>query len=341
MPLGLRVATLAALMVATACHATPPATHRGSAPEIQLSLGGYQNDVDKARGDKLGTVYVLPSEQTLRYFADKGIKTFRLPMSWERLQPRIDGPLAPEKVAELDAFLDSADSYGVRFIPDLHSYARRDGLVMGQPGLPTTALASFWGQFAQHYKGRFVGYDIMNEPHDMPNPQVWPKAAQETVDAIRKADRDTTIYVEGDAWSSASRWPEFNGHLDIRDPADHLIYSAHEYFDADTSGQYRKPYAADGATPETGSTRLRPFVDWLRANHRKGHVGEFGVPFADAAWLPVLDSFMDTVNDSRDVLSGVAYWAAGDWADVYPLTVQPAKGGWVDRPQLQILLKKR
>jgi endoglucanase len=128
----------------------------------------------------------------------------------------------------------------------------------------------------------------------------------------------------------------------VHDPAGRIVYSAHLYFDADHSGQYRKPYAQDGATPEIGAHRLAPFVGWLRLHHLRGQIGEMGVPYDDPAWLPVLDRFLDAARRSCDVLEGSAYWMAGDWADRYALTLQPAADGrWADRPQMKVLMRPR
>ena len=331
-----------ALTPVTACSSKEQPLHRGPPPEVQLSLGGFQSDLQPLRGDRLGKEYVLPSEDTIRYFSSKGIRTFRLPMLWERMQRRVGAPLDPTKAAELSTWLDLADTYGIHVIADLHAFGRRDGHVLGTPDLPTDALVTFWQAFATRFKGRFAGYDIMNEPHDMPSPEVWPRAAQATVDAIRKVDPQTMLYVEGDDWSSAGRWDRSNAHLDIHDPDHKMVYSAHVYFDKDTSGQYVLPFDQDGASPTVGAERLQPFIDWLRTYGVRGHIGEFGVPYADTRWLPVLDTFLDATARDGDVLTGVTYWAAGDWADTYPLTVQPAKDGrWADRPQLNELLKHR
>lgn len=342
-----RFLSSALLMLSAACNVAPTvsaATECKSRPRLEISLSGYQSVLQPKRGaDRLNSEYVLPSDETLAYFKSKGVTVFRLPMLWERMQPKVAGPLSAAKVAELKSFLDRTDKLKVRFIVDLHAFGRRgDGKLLGTPQLPNSALVSFWAQFARAFKGRFDGYDIMNEPHDMPSAESWPRAAQATVDAIRKSDRTTTIYLEGDDWSNAERWPKSNATLLIRDPARKLVYSAHQYFDKDTSGQYVRPFAKDGMGPDVGARRLRPFVQWLRANKVKGHVGEFGVPFGDPGWLPALDQFLDEVHRSCDVLTGMTYWMAGDWADKYELTVQPAKdSNWADRPQMKILLKPR
>jgi endoglucanase len=331
-----------AVFLTASCSAEAPPGPRGPAPEMQLALSGFQSDIVPGRPDRLGLGYTFASDDTLKYFSGKHILTYRLPMLWERLQPAIGGPLDPGKLADLDAFMDRADSFGVHIIPDLHAFGRRNGLTLGSPQLPISAFVSFWSQFAAHYKGRMAGYDIMNEPHDMPSPQVWPQAAQATVDAIRKVDTDTPIYVEGDDWSYTGRWQQSNANLSIHDPARKIIYSAHVYFDQNTSGQYSKSFDDDGASPVVGPQRLEPFTVWLRAHGYKGHIGEFGVPFDDPRWLPVLDSFLDAVRSNGDVLTGASYWMAGDWADRYALTLQPATGSnWADRPQLHVLMKPR
>ena len=40
----------------------------------------------------------------------------------------------------------------------------------------------------------------------MPSPTAWPSAAQAAINAIREVDSTTSIYVEGDHWSSAAGW---------------------------------------------------------------------------------------------------------------------------------------
>lgn len=315
-----------------ACGAAPRPPRRGL---LQVNLAGYENT-----GPIYGTNYILPSERTLRYFKGRGVDTFRLTMFWQRLQPLAGGPFSSPHADELGRFFELAAATGVRIIADLHASGGRDGAQLGSPQLPTSALASFWGQFAERFAGACHGYDLMNEPHDMPDPQAWPRAAQETVDAVRKVDRTTYCYVEGDDWSNAGRWEKNNPELAIHDPVGRLIYSAHLYFDADTSGQYRLGYDADGADPAIGPARLAPFVDWLRARGFKGHIGEFGAPYKDPRWIRVLDAFMAAVYDARDVLTGAAYWAAGEWMDFYDLSLQPTvrDGRLVDQPQLGVLL---
>ena len=155
-----------------------------------------------------------------------------------------------------------------------------------------------WSQLAVALKGHagVAGYDIMNEPSNMPSPATWPAAAQAAVDAIRAVDMQTPIYVEGDHWATAANWTQFNGNLHINDLANKIIYEAHVYFDSNGSGQYTQTYDQQGATPNTGVQDVQSFLGWLQANHYQGFVGELGIPANDPKWLPVLNNVLDALQ---------------------------------------------
>ena len=52
----------------------------------------------------------------------------------------------------------------------------------------------------------------------------------------------------------------------------------------------------------------------------QGVIGEFGVPWFERRWLPVLDGFLDRAKEKQ--MTAVA-WAGGDWWGEYPLSLQP------------------
>jgi len=138
----------------------------------------------------------------------------------------------------------------------------------------------------------------------------WPAAAQAAIDAIRTVDRRHAIFVCGDGWSGAHSWKKTNGNLLLNDPADNLVYEAHQYFDRDHSGKYKEGYDDSGAHPQIGVERLRPFTEWLKEHHARGFIGEFGVPDDDPRWLEVLDRFLAAMKAEQ---IGGTYWAAGGW----------------------------
>ena len=276
--------------------------------------------------------YAYPGPQQFDYCQAKGLTLIRLPFKWERLQPKLKDALDEAELKRLDASVKLASQRGLKILLDVHNYARYRDQLIGTPEVPNEAFADFWQRMAAHYQDEaaILGYGLMNEPHDTGGR--WPAAAQAAIDAIRTVDRRHAIFVCGDGWSGAHSWKKINGNLLLRDPADNLVYEAHQYFDRDHSGTYKEGYDDSGAHPQIGVERLRPFTEWLKEHHARGFIGEFGVPDDDPRWLEVLDRFLAAMKAEQ---IGGTYWAAGGWWGKYPLSVEPRDGR--DRPQMEVL----
>ncbi|MBB5699295.1 cellulase family glycosylhydrolase [Sphingomonas yantingensis] len=288
-------------------------------------LGINLSGAEFGKGDKYGYDYIYPSSKDLKFYADQGLTLVRLPVRWERLQPELGGSLDAVELGRLNTFLVNAAKAGVQVIVDVHNYGRYDGKVIGSPEVPIASFADFWSKLAGAIgsSSALLGYDLMNEPHDMPNKTIWPQAAQAATDAIRALGDTRTIFVEGEHWANATNWAAKNPFLDVKDPLGNLVYEAHVYFDKDGSGTYKGTYDQEGAYVEIGAQRLKSFVGWLEAKGAKGFIGEFGVPSDDPRWQAVLDHFLATLNDYG--LSGT-YWGAGSWFNGYKLGLVDKKG---------------
>jgi endoglucanase len=281
-----------------------------------------------------------PTTAELDYYRSKGVFTFRLPLHWEFLQPALMGPLDQSYISLFKPLVDYAANHRVKILLDIHNFGRYHTAPIGSGSVTIAAFVDLWTRLAAVFNGHpgLEGYDIMNEPHDMPRVTTWPKAAQAAVTAIRKVDMMTPIYVEGDGWPNASDWLggwHLNSQLNIHDPANKIIYSAHEYADWNKTGTYTKSFGDDGATTQTLIDRVNVFQGWLQQNGFRGHIGECGVP-PDAAWLACLDAFLAYLSQ-QSTITQMHYWAAGPaWGD-YPLSIEPING--VDRPQMGVLSK--
>jgi Ca2+-binding RTX toxin-like protein len=265
-------------------------------------------------GGTHNSTYHYPTLSELKFYADKGVDFVRLPIRWERVQDALDGPLdLSGDIALIKQVLVNAASLGMDVIIDVHNYGRYNGVAIGAPGGPTAAqFADFWKKMAIEFKDMpaLAGYDLMNEPHDMPTATIWKEAAQAATNAIREVDMDNTVIIEGTAWAGAHSWLKYNADLIINDPANKIVYQAHQYFDADSSGDYGKTYEMEGADPMVGVRRLEPFVQWLEANNLKGMIGETGVPSDDPRWLEVQKNALDyMIEHNLDVTA----WASGTW----------------------------
>ncbi|MFC3607059.1 glycoside hydrolase family 5 protein [Stutzerimonas tarimensis] len=280
---------------------------------------------------KLGRDYHFPERRHFQYYQEKNVRLIRFPFKWERVQRNLGDRLHFDYVRQIKKTLDLAAQHDLKVILDMHNYARYRGELIGSRHVPYESYAQVWRLLAETFGGHpaLYGYDIMNEPHSTAG--LWPGAAQAAVDAIREVDSETLIFIEGDRWASAWHWPMINGNLNIKDPADRLVYEAHVYFDKDFSGRYQEPEQVD---PMLGVNRVKPFVDWLKENGHRGFIGEYGVPDDSLPMLVAMDNMLAYLNEH---CIPSAYWAAGPgWGD-YKMAIEPRKGQ--DRPQMDILQK--
>lgn len=286
-----------------------------------------------------GYDYRYPTLTELQFYNSHGVDLIRLPFKWERVQEALGGALDLKgDLALIKQVLVNAASLGMEVILDNHNYGRYGGIAIGADGGPSAAqFADFWQKMAVELKdySALVGYDLMNEPHGMPTSTIWKEAAQAATDAIRQVDLDNTIYVEGTGWSTAGSWLKYNSDLIINDPANKIVYEAHQYFDKSNSGTYANSYDADGTYPMIGVDRITAFVGWLEANNLKGMIGEFGVPSNDPRWFEVQKNVLDYMQAHN--VDGTA-WGGGTWWST-SYSMYTAKPGQLDSGYMDLLEK--
>ena len=280
-----------------------------------------------------GWDYPVPSNSELLYYQSKGLRIVRLPILWERLQPGLIGSqkapaLDPTYLGYITTLLAEANALGMVMMVDVHNYGGYGGHKIGDGTVTIDNFGRMWSLLAQALKGRpgLGGYDLMNEPSNMPSPAVWPLAAQRAVHAIRRFDTQTTIFVEGDDWSSAGSWPQNNGSLNIHDPSRKMIYEAHVYGDRDNSGTHFawNTEIQYGVTVNTIAERIVPFATWCTAKHAACMIGEIGVGNDDPNWNTELANGLAEMRAAG--LLGFTYWAGGPWWGSYPLSIEPRNG---------------
>jgi endoglucanase len=334
--------------------------HERRRPKRGVSLAGPEFGAEKAHFSNeapgtFGQDYTYNSEATVAYFCSQGLRLLRLPLRWERLQPRLGQALDAGELDRVRTVIDWAKRHEGKVILDIHNYGRyisaRNGKPMtcvidlavgGEVPVRREHFADLWRRLSQTFaeEPAVYAYALMNEPHDMGSSS-WKSISQATVEVIRNLGDRKRILIAGDGWSSAARFAAINGpRAWINDPARNVVYEAHCYFDEDGSGHYAKSYDAELARnprlEARGAERLRPFLRWCRSNGATGFLGEFGIPGADERWQGVLARFLDELD--RANMEG-CYWAAGEWWGDYPLSIQPRKTAQKAAPQLRVLIR--
>ncbi|MDT3720572.1 glycoside hydrolase family 5 protein [Pseudomonas oryzihabitans] len=322
---------LAAVATVIALSATVAQAEPVSLVGLNLSGAGFAPQVLPGIN---GTNYIFPVEAYFQQWSARGVKLIRFPIIWERLQPQLGGPLDSAYVALVNQTFGYAQKHGIKIILDLHNYARYRGQVIGTSGVPYARYQEIMTHIARQWSGQssLYAYDIMNEPHDAM--AYWPTAAQYGINGVRAVDSSRPVIVEGNGWSSATRWAEFNDALlGLKDPANNIIFSAHSYFDENAGGSYDKT-DVNKLDANYGVTRVKPFVDWLKKNGKRGYIGEFGVPDNNPRWNLLMDNMLAYLKQNCIPAS---YWAAGPGWGSYFMSVEPINGQ--ERPQWPTLRK--
>ncbi|HDZ58079.1 MAG TPA: glycoside hydrolase family 5 protein [Pseudomonas xinjiangensis] len=282
-----------------------------------------------------GTHYFFPKAGYFDKWSAKGIRTVRFPIKWERLQPALNGEFDPTYAGLIDTMFTQAAQAGIDIILDVHNYGRYRKNIIGSAEVPYSAYKNLLERIAKRWQGRssLYAYDIMNEPYGSAD-ATWPTAAQAGIDGVRRYDRQRPIYIEGQSWASAARWPQYGDRLlSLNDPIDNLVFSAHLYLDSDASGSYVDSPDAT-VDPMVGVKRAQPFVNWLKKNYKRGQIGESGIP-NDPRYLKAMDNLLGYLQENCIPMT---YWAAGTAWGNYKLSVEPNKDG-TDKAQWTLLQK--
>jgi len=290
---------------------------------VGINLAGAEFNSSTLPG-KQGTNYLWPTPAEINQYGDAGFNTIRVPFRWERMQPTLNESLNETEAGYLDSIIDTAKKRNITIIIDPHNYGSYKNSLIGSENVPNNAFSNFWSRLAERYKKYpNVMFGLMNEPNKQ-SAEEWAEIAQSTIYAIRKTGAKQVILVPGTRWSGAHSWLSKSGNLsnaealkNIHDPAENIIFELHQYFDSNSSGT--KP---ECVSEEIGAQRLKASTEWMRANHRKGLLGEFGAS-VDPVCLQALNKTLEYMQKNSDVWVGWTYWAAGKWFGKYMFNIYP------------------
>lgn len=281
-----------------------------------------------------GMTYIYPSTAHVDHFIDAGMRVFRIPFRWRRIQPTASGPLDMAELGRLRALTSHITGRGAYVVLDPHDYARREGAFVGSPELPNAVLADLWTRLAREFSAdSHVWFGLMNEPNGLPATQ-WLGAANASIAAIRTAGATNLILVPGVRWTGAHSWLSGGEGSNaavmsgVVDPADHFAFELHQYLDSDSSGTREE---GECVRASVGRDRLVAATDWMRMHGYRAFLGEFAGGNTETCRAAITEmlAYMQT-ND--DVWFGYTWWAAGPWWGPYMFSLAPRADG-SDAPQ--------
>lgn len=293
----------------------------------------------------LGREYAFPTAENFAYWSASGIRYVRLPILWERLQ---SGPLWHLRCYELHrglyATLDIADRFGVKCIIDVHNYGRFFGKPLTAQQSDIDIYRDFIGKLVEATDPHpaVYGYEIMNEPHDLPGDPntTWLLNAEAAEQARARTGKLIILPLPG--WQNG-RFANDQRIGYVWPIGSNFVLGVHVYGDGSYQGVYGLPFDMDldSAWPygplkaSTMADRLQETINFCETLGISMLVTECGVP-TDAPWLAMFKAFLEKV-DTTDCVLGAFAWAGGPrWPDDYRLNLEPSHG--IDKPQTRILM---
>ncbi|KAK8226426.1 endo-beta-1,4-glucanase [Phyllosticta citricarpa] len=309
---------------------SPPPSPQKPSPPTQPSLPGNERSLGKLQyigvneagpefGEgnvpgQLGKDYVWPDPTTMQTVIDYGMNMFRVNILMERLIPDLRGQLDEAYSRDLKATVDFLTGKGVVAMISAHNYGR---FKQQQVITDVEGFKMWWMTAATLFKdNKLVAFDTNNEYKEM-DQQLVVRLNQAAIDGIREAGAvDQMITVEGNDWTGAWKWVKLGGNSDTMggfvDPAhpgdpSRIVYQMHQYSDQDGSGN------SDQCVSGTiMAERLNAATDWLRANKKKGLIGEFAGG-ANPTCYDAIRGGLRYMEQNSDVWLGALWWAKGRW----------------------------
>ncbi|MCX7698895.1 MAG: glycoside hydrolase family 5 protein [Candidatus Goldbacteria bacterium] len=195
-----------------------------------MNLGGFFSQV---KNDIFTDSHIdsFITEKDLKTIRDWGFNCVRLPVDnfFFEIKPY---QYDEKRLKKIDEIINISKKYGLQVILDLHKTAghsfalkeRDKNDIWDKNSDNRKRFLSIWNMFSDRYKDyENIIYEILNEPI-APDYKTWNELCDETIDVIRKNDRNHYIVIESNMWG---RPVCFEGLKKFSD--DKIIYSFHFY----------------------------------------------------------------------------------------------------------------
>ncbi|MGE5562063.1 MAG: glycoside hydrolase family 5 protein [Bacillota bacterium] len=246
--------------------------------------------------------------------------------------------LEPQWLAKLDDVVREAQAAGLGVILDEHDF----DVCSEDVDACRTRLSAFWQQVAPRYVNapRNVAFELLNEPHDKLNGEVWNGMFAQLLGIVRQSNPDRIVVVGPTHWNSLADLPL------LKLPADPNLLVTFHYYEpfhfthqgATWAGEEVKKLHGITWGSEQDRAAVKADFDkvaaWAAANHRPILLGEFGAYDKSGTPLDLRVAYVNAVRTEAESHGfGWAYWQfEGDFV-VWDM----AKQHWIE-PILRALI---
>ena len=221
--------------------------------------------------------------------------------------------LEPQWLAKLDDVVREAQAAGLGVILDEHDF----DICSQDVAACQTKLSAFWQQVAPRYASapRNVAFELLNEPHDKLNREVWNGMLAQLLATVRQTNPDRIVVVGPTHWNGLADLPL------LKLPADPNLLVTFHYYEPFQFTHQGATWAGDWVMHQHGvgwgsakdrtalATDFDKVAAWSAANHRPILLGEFGAYDKSGTPLDLRVAYIGAARSEAEKRGfGWAYW---------------------------------
>lgn len=273
-----------------------------------------------------GELGVTIQDEYFKIIKAAGFDTVRLPIRWSA-HALGDPPYTIDSnfFDRVDKIISEAEKNKLSIVIDMHNFDELNS----EPANNKDKFIALWSQIGQHYSSApdTVYFELLNEPHEKLNKDLWNEYLNEAISSIRKSNATRKLIVAPAEFNSISALKFLKLPNDTN-----IIVSFHFYEPTMFTRQGNEKVKESDkwlGTKWTESSqeqldiifKLNEAEQWSKDNNRPLWMGEFGVsPKADSASRQAWTKFMVDETEKRNMTW--CFWEFTGNSGVYDLKTQ-------------------